>query len=207
MRLGLFGGSFDPVHMGHLLLAETCREAASLDRVRFLPASVSPHKVSQDVTSGLHRLQMLRLAVSGHPGFEVSDAEIQRGGVSYTVDTLQNIRNENATAELFFLMGADTLADFPSWRDPARICQLAMPLVVHRTQSPAPNFTPLAALVPTERLSQIRNAQVDMPLIELSSREIRRRVRNGQSIRYRTPRAVEKYIETQGLYRLPNDQE
>jgi nicotinate-nucleotide adenylyltransferase len=201
MRLGLFGGSFDPVHYGHLLLAETCRESAHLDQVWFLPAAKSPHKQNQPVTHSQHRLHMLRLAIGGHPSFDVCDMEIQRGGVSYTVDTLQAIHDRFPHAEMYFLMGADSLAEFPTWRRPDRICQLALPLVVHRPHSPPPDLELLAPLVDKEMLERIRLAQVEMPLIELSSSEIRQRVQAGRSVRFRTPRAVEKYIETQQLYR------
>src|SRR5262245_26343708 len=132
MRLGLFGGSFDPVHYGHLLLAETCRESAQLDQVWFVPAAVSPHKQGHSVTVAAHRIQMLRLAIAGHSPFDVCDYEIARGGVSYTVDTLEEVRKKLPDAELFLLMGADSLADFPTWRQPERICELALPLIVHR---------------------------------------------------------------------------
>ena len=201
MRLGLFGGSFDPVHFGHLLLAETCREAACLDQIWFVPAAISPHKQGRTVTHGPQRLQMLRLAIGGHPGFDVCDLEIERGGVSFTVDTLQTIHEQHPAAELHFLMGADALADFATWREPTRICQLAIPLIVHRPHSPPPDLDGLAAFVDAERREQIRKAQVEMPLIELSSSDIRQRVREGRSIRFRTPRAVEQFIVAQGLYR------
>jgi nicotinate-nucleotide adenylyltransferase len=201
MRLGLFGGSFDPVHLGHLLLAETCREVGRLDQVWFVPAAISPHKQGQPTAPARDRLQMLRLAIGGHPAFEVCDLEIARGGVSYTVDTLEIVRQQHPQAELFFLMGADALADFPNWRQPARICQLAIPMVVHRPQSPPPDWSPLAQWVSPDVLQQVRQAQVEMPLIDVSSRDIRQRVSQGRSIRFRTPRGVETYIETHRLYR------
>src|SRR5262249_55888086 len=130
MRLGLFGGSFDPVHYGHLLLAETCREQCRLDAVWFVPAAVPPHKQARELSSAENRVEMLKLAIAGNEAFSVYQMEIERGGVSYTVDTLEQLHAEDPTRELFFLMGADSLADLPTWRNPRRICELAIPLIV-----------------------------------------------------------------------------
>jgi len=201
MRLGLLGGSFDPVHYGHLLLAECCREQAQLDEVWFLPAATSPHKQSQTRTPAEQRVEMLQLAIAGQESFRLCRTEIERGGISYTVDTLAQLSAEAPARELFFLLGADSLEDLPRWREPDLICQLALPLVVSRPGAPPPNFGVLARLVSPERLDEIRRHHVEMPQIDLSSRDIRSRVASGLSIRYRTPRAVEKYIETHGLYR------
>ena len=201
MRLGIFGGSFDPVHYGHLLLAECCREERRLDEVWFLPAAAPPHKLSAILAPPKARIEMLELATAGNDAFRVSSLEIARGGVSYTVQTLRAISAEQPLAELFLLMGADSLRDLPTWREPAEILALAVPVVVRRAGSPTPDFTPLASLVSPDRLKTIEASQVEMPLTELSSTELRLRSGEGRSLRYRTPRAVEKYIETQGLYR------
>jgi nicotinate-nucleotide adenylyltransferase len=201
MRLGLFGGTFDPVHLGHLLLAEYCREQCRLDAVWFVPAAEPPHKQRPDLTPADERVEMLRLAIGGHEAFSISTREIERGGVSYTIDTLLELAAEDASRQLFFLLGGDSLADLPRWREPAHICELAMPVVVARPGSPPPDYGSLAPLLSSARLEEIRAHQVEMPQIGISSREIRRRVAAGQSIRYQTPRAVEKYIETAGLYR------
>jgi nicotinate-nucleotide adenylyltransferase len=201
MRLGLFGGTFDPVHYGHLLLAESCREQCRLDEVWFLPAATPPHKQSRQLAPEAARVDMLGLAVGGHEAFRVHTLEIDRGGVSYTVDTLAQLHAAEPERELFFLMGADSLVDLPTWREPARICDLSIPVVVHRAGLPRPDFSVLATLVRRERLVQIERHAVEMPLIGLSSSDIRGRVAAGKSIRYQTPRAVEKYIETHGLYR------
>jgi nicotinate-nucleotide adenylyltransferase len=200
MRLGIFGGSFDPVHYGHLLLAESCREQCGLDAVWFVPAAVPPHKQSRKLSSDADRVEMLRLAIGGHDAFSVSTWEIDRGGVSYTVDTLQKLHDEDPSRELFLLMGADSLADLPTWRKPERICSLAIPAVVRRNGSPEPDYAILSKLMSPERSALARQHFVETPLIDLSSTEIRNRVAAGKSIRYRTPRAVEKYIETHGLY-------
>ncbi len=199
MRLGILGGTFDPVHYGHLLLAEAAREQCRLDQVWFMPAAIPPHKQGHALSPVEQRIEMLELAVAGNPAMIVSRFEADRGGVTYTVETLAAIAAEDPHRELFFLMGADSLADLPTWREPARICELAVPVVVGRAGQGI-DFSPLAELVPAERLELFRRHQVEMPLVELSSHDIRRRVAGGQSIRYRTPRAVEKYIESRGLY-------
>ena len=201
MRLGLYGGSFDPVHYGHLLLAECCREALRLDEVWLIPAAVPPHKQSRELATAKQRMEMLELALGGHEQIKVSRLELDRGGVSYTVQTLQAVKRQHPEATLLLLMGADSLHDLPTWREPAKICELAIPAVVRRGGSPEPDFSVLTALVSPQRLGEIRAAQVEMPLIELSSTDLRERAGEGRSLRYRTPRAVEKYIETHGLYR------
>lgn len=201
MRLGILGGSFDPVHYGHLLLAECCREQCRLDAVWFVPAAVPPHKQDRKLSPDADRVEMLKLAIGGHEVFSIYTGEIDRGGVSYTVETLQHLHDEDASRELFLLMGADSLADLPTWREPARICELAIPAVVRRAGSPTPDDTVLAKLMSPERLAIARENRVEMPTIDLSATEIRRRVTMGKSIRYRTPRAVEKYIETHAIYR------
>lgn len=200
MRLGLFGGSFDPIHLGHLMLAESALEQRGLDEVRFLPAAVPPHKLGRHLTSGPARAEMLELATAGHPGFSVSRYEIDRGGVSYTVQTLDHFRELDPAGQLFFILGADMLADLPNWREAARICELAVPIAACRAGQPEVDFDCLADIASRERIEEIRQHRIESPLIELSSSEIRRRVAGGSSIRYRTPRAVEKYIETHGLY-------
>jgi nicotinate-nucleotide adenylyltransferase len=200
MRLGILGGTFDPVHYGHLLLAETAREQCRLDQVWFLPASIPPHKQGHELSPVEQRIEMLELAVAGNPAMIVSRLEADRGGVTYTVDTLAALAADDANREILFLMGADSLADLPNWREPERICQLAILAVVGRAGQQV-DYSRLADFVPAQRLELFRQHQVEMPLIELSSHDIRERVVRGQSIRYRTPRAVEKYIESQELYR------
>ena len=201
MRLGLFGGTFDPVHYGHLLLAECCREQCRLDQVRFMPAAVPPHKKKRTLTDAKSRIEMLELAIGGHDALSVSDIEIQRGGVSYTVETLLSIKQQEPDKELFFLMGADMLSDLPHWKEPEQICQLATPVVVCRPGMSEPDFQCLRGLVSAERLEAIRQCQVEMPQIDIRSSDIRRRVAQGLSIRYQLPRAVEMSILTAKLYR------
>ena len=201
MRLGIFGGTFDPVHYGHLLLAECCREQCRLDRIWFVPAAAPPNKQEADLTPANDRVEMLRLAVAGHEAFDVSTVEVERGGVSYTAETLEAIHDQHPQAKLFFLMGADSLRDLPSWRNPDRICQLAMPVVVHRPEAPAPDYGVLTDWLAPDRVDQSLRHQVEIPLVDFSSTRIRDYVSTGKSIRYQTPRAVEKYLQTHGLYR------
>ena len=200
MRLGIFGGTFDPVHYGHLLLAECCREQCRLDQVWFLPVAIAPHKQRAESAPAQVRVEMLQLAVSGDDAMIVSKLEIDRGGVSYTADSLDAVRKQQPDAELFLLMGADSLHDLPNWYEPERICRLAIPVAVGRFGTPEPDFDAIAGVATPERLEEIRRHRVQMPLIGLSSTELRRRIAAGSGIRFRTPRAVEKYIETHRVY-------
>lgn len=201
MRIGVFGGSFDPVHLGHLLLAECCREQCRLDQVWFLPAAVPPHKQGQSSAPAADRLAMLQLAIGGHEAFSICPLETDRGGVNYTVDSLASLAEMHPGQEWYFLMGADSLVDLPQWREPERICRLATIVVVERPGSPPVSFDQLGKLVGPDRLAKIQQSVVTIPQIDIRSRDLRQRVSQGQSIRYRTPRAVEKYIESHNLYR------
>ncbi|WP_254508718.1 nicotinate-nucleotide adenylyltransferase [Anatilimnocola floriformis] len=201
MKLGIFGGSFDPIHYGHLLLAESAREQLALDQVWFIPAAIAPHKQGKTATSAKQRIEMLELAIAGQSAFHISTIEIDRGGVSYTVDTLRAIHEQVAGAELYLLMGADSLADLLIWREPAAICELAWPVVSRRADAPEPDFSALAQLVEPARLQTMESLRVQMPIIQFSSTDLRQRAAEGRSLRYRTPRAVEQYILAQGLYR------
>lgn len=196
MRLGLYGGTFDPIHLGHLILAEQCREAIRLDEVRLIVAGSPPHKPEGRTAVG-HRLEMVRIAIAGHPAFNVSDIEANRPGPHYSVETLDAIRRDHPDDELFFLIGADSLADLPTWREPDRIARLATIVVVNRPgiaevdPSRLPDFGPGAYPL----------AWVSIPPIGIASSDLRRRLVEGRSIRYMVPRGVEAYIEAQGLYR------
>src|SRR3712207_5576514 len=132
MRIGVFGGTFDPVHLGHLILAEQCREQAQLDQVWFIPAARPPHKQDRPLTPFAQRLEMLALALAGHPAFRADDLEKDRPGPSYTVDTLEEVRRRQPGQELELLIGSDCLPDLPRWREPVRILELAGLLVVAR---------------------------------------------------------------------------
>ncbi|MCA9238997.1 MAG: nicotinate-nucleotide adenylyltransferase [Planctomycetales bacterium] len=187
LMLGIFGGSFDPVHNGHLALARCCREQAQLEEVWLVPTATQPHKPGGPVASGRDRLAMLELALEGEAGLLACSLEIDRGGVSYTVDTLRAVAELRPVEQLFLLMGADTLADLPNWREPDAILQLARPLVVHR---------------PGEATPDARHATiVEMPSIDVSSSQIRELLAHGEPIHGLTPVLVENYIQQNGLYR------
>ena len=198
-RLGIYGGSFDPVHLGHLLLAETCREECELDRVLFLPCGQSPHKPNGAIASGNQRAEMLPFAVAGDPRFGVCRIELERSGPSFTVETLRQLHVEQPESELFFLMGADSLADLPLWREPHAILELATIVAVNRGQRVPPDLASLEARLGSIVRNRVR--LITMPAIELSATEIRKRVRSGLSLRFRVPRAVEEYIRQNALYR------
>ena len=200
-RIGILGGSFDPVHYGHLLLAESCHEQCGLDEVWFVPAAMNPHKPAGSFASDLQRVEMLQLALAGHSGFSISEIELERGGASFTVDTLELLHEQFAEHDFFLLLGADSLADLPTWKDPQRICELAILSIVRRLGCGPVDVEVLAGITTPEQLQQIRMSEVEMPGMELTSTGIRERVCDSKSIRYRTPRAVERYIETTGLYR------
>ncbi len=200
MKIGFFGGSFDPVHLGHLLLAESCLEQGQLDQIWFVPTATAPHKQHQTPTDLSHRLAMTELAIGGHPGFALSTLEADRGGISYTVDSLAEIDRRQPDDQLFLLMGADSLADFSTWKSPPKICSLALPLVVRRAGLPEPDLHSFKPFVSAERLAEIKTHQIEFPAVDVSSTAIRQRVENGNSIRFLVPRAVEKYIQHNGLY-------
>jgi nicotinate-nucleotide adenylyltransferase len=202
MKLGIFGGTFDPVHYGHLLLAECCREQRGLEAVLFLPPAVPPHKRDKEPTPAEDRIAMLKLAIAGNPAFSLCTYETDRGGVNYSANTLAHIHAEDPSRELFFLMGADMLLDLPNWREPAKICELAMPLAVHRAGLPPLDFNRLSGILSPERIEEISRNQVEMPEIGISAGKIRRQAAAGKSICYQTPRAVEKYIEAKNIYKI-----
>lgn len=166
----------------------------------FIPAATQPLKQRGPVASDADRVAMLRLAIAGEPTWRVSELELGRGGVSYTVDTLRAVRRRQPQAELFFLMGADSLHDFPQWREPQEILQLATPLVVARAGEPQPDFTTLEGLCSAERIEAVRAAQVPMPATPVSSSDIRSRVAEGASIGEMVPDAVQAFIQARRLY-------
>ena len=196
MRIGIFGGTFDPVHLAHLILAEQCREQGRLDQVWFLPASQPPHKAHHVTTPLAQRTEMLTLALAGNPAFRVDDLEKNRAGPSYTADTLDELQARHPGHEFVLVLGSDALRDLPGWHEPRRIVQRAALLVKGR---------PGVDLVPAEELQAkvgeaVRLQVVEAPLVDISSRDLRERVRAGRSIRYLVPRAVEMYIQDKRLY-------
>lgn len=199
-RIGIYGGSFDPVHLGHLLLAESCREQLELDEVRFIPAYVSPFKLQQKPSDAKERIEMLQLALAGQQAFSLDRREIDRGGISFTVDTLRSLHEELPDSEFFLLMGADSLVDFLKWKDPQEICRLAWIAVVERGGHDGIRWDVLQGLMNQERYEKTLSMRVTMPIFEVSSTDLRQRAASGKSLRFRTPRAVEQYIRSHELY-------
>jgi nicotinate-nucleotide adenylyltransferase len=192
VRIGVFGGTFDPPHVGHLLLAADAREALQLDRLIFIPAGTQPFKLgTPPVASGQDRLEMVRLAVADDANYAVDDAEINRRGLSYTVDTLEHLSERFKGAQLFLLMGQDALAGFPQWRNPVRIRELATLAAMERSGTPGPRSEVAAEGVVT----------VSTRCVDVSSTEIRERRRAKKSIKGFVPESVERFIEARGLYR------
>jgi len=199
MRLGIFGGAFDPIHNGHLLLTQQCREQCQLDEVWFVPTKIPPHKEAGSLSPDEARVEMLKLATAGRSDFVVSEIELNREEVSWTVDTLTLLRDQRPEDELFFLIGADSLRDFPSWKEPETIAKLATVVAVNRGETSLDELT--AGLKP-ELSASVR--LVTMPGISISATDLRSRVSSGKSIRYLVPRAVEEFILAQKLYNSPN---
>jgi len=189
-RTGVLGGTFDPVHVGHLILAEEAATRLRLDRVLFMPAARPPHKRARGVAPTEHRIAMLRLAVRGNPRFEVSRLEADRTGVSFTAETLEALSRRGRT-DLYFIMGQDSLEEFQSWRNPERITRLARLAVFPRGDRDAPSLPPAL---------RRRVTFLHPPRIGISSTEIRRRVRRGLSVRYWIPDPVLAYVMRHGLY-------
>jgi len=182
-RVGVFGGTFDPVHVGHLAIANAALDELGLDRVYFVPARRSPLKQHGPIATAEDRLAMLTAAIAGEPRFRVSSAELDRKGPSFTADTLQSLRGEG---ELFLILGSDAYADFERWREPARIRDLATIVLAARPGAPnAPGGVRM----------------LDSPLMDISSRELRARAARGRSLRYLVPEAALRYIEEHRLYR------
>jgi nicotinate-nucleotide adenylyltransferase len=217
-RLGILGGTFNPIHLGHLVLAEAFRERLALDRVLFVPAGTPPHKPSVRLVPALHRYAMVTLAVAGHPGFVASPVEVERAGPSYSADTVEMLAGNWPGARLFFLMGSDTFLDLPTWRTPERLGAFATLGVGYRAGSafdpdgPAAHAV-LARLgrtgwrrvppVAPEALAPGECALVETRSVPVSAREVRERLAAGKSARYLVPLPVAEYIADHRLYREP----
>ena len=200
-RIGIFGGSFDPIHIGHLLLAELCCESLELDQVRFLVANVSPFKTDKQPANNKDRVEMVKLAIGGNPKFEIDTREIDRGGVSFTIDSVRSIVAEYRNSKLFLLMGADAIDDIANWREPGELFALATPCVISRGGFGEPHWDVLKPYIDAFLLSEIIKAKVTAPQIEVSSYDLRERIKRGQSVRYQIPPAVEIFIREHQLYR------
>ena len=188
MKLGVFGGTFDPPHVGHLIAAQDALLTLDLDRVLFVPARTPPHKQHKSVTPAPIRLRMIAAATDGDERFEVSDVELRRAGPSYTADTLRELKAEYPQSELFLLLGVDQVREFSTWREPSEVARLARVVMMARSGIEEP---PESGIV---------RDTVAVTRVDISSTLIRQRVAAGQPIRYMVPAAVEEIIAAQRLY-------
>jgi nicotinate-nucleotide adenylyltransferase len=197
-RAGVLGGTFDPIHIGHLILAEEARDQLGLSVVYFVPAADPPHKQGRRLAPVEDRIRMVEMAVAGNPSFRTSRVDVDRPGPHYTIDMVHLIKGQlQPGMELYFLMGFDSLVDLPDWHRPAELIAAARLAALTRHDVPL-DWETLEARLPgvSERVTIL-----DMPELEISSHEIQERIRNGRSIRYQAPEPVRHYIEERGLYR------
>ena len=198
-RIGILGGTFNPIHLGHLIVAQDAMDELELARVVFIPSATPPHKRYEGNASAAQRLAMVRLAIRGNPRFKVDDIEIRRGGASYTVDTLSELRRHDRYTDFYFIIGADSLQELHRWREVGRLVRLCTFVTV-----PRPGFQARPVIDPkldpaTRR--QLRQHVLRGHACDISSRDIRARVARGDSIRYLVPDAVARYIQRHRLYR------
>lgn len=195
-RIGILGGSFDPIHVGHLAIAEDVRVALNLDQVLLIPTAQQPFKRERVVATAEQRFAMVERACAGNPAFVASRVEIDRAGVSYTIATLETL-HKTLNSELFFILGADALADLPRWRDAARLPALAHIVAVQRPGSIVDHEALLGALPALDG----RLTVLDGPRLDISSSELRARAADGRSLRYRVPDTVADYVMLHQVYR------
>jgi nicotinate-nucleotide adenylyltransferase len=197
-RVGVMGGTFDPIHYGHLAAAEECRVALRLDVVLFMPAGEPPHKRGRQISPAADRVRMVELAIESNPRFELSRIDVDRAGLSYSVAALDQLRRElGPDAQLWFVMGADSLADILTWREPERLLELARVAAVNRPGAPDPAPERLEPRLPG---ASARVDVVEIPDLAISGTDLRRRVAEGRPIKYQLPEAVERYVVERGLY-------
>ena len=198
MNIGVLGGTFDPIHMGHLIVAEETKDRLNLAEVLFVPAGQPWLKANNLISPAEHRVQMVRLAIADEPSFKLSTMEIERAGPSYTVDTIAQLKAQlGAGDKLFFILGWDILMQLPQWHEPSRLVRMCRLVPVPRVGYPSPDFDSVEAAVPGLSQSIII---LDTPQIEISSSEIRDRVARGLSIHHLVPEPVETYIKQHRLY-------
>ncbi len=198
MNIGVLGGNFDPIHIGHLIVAEEARTRLNLAEVLFVPAGQPWLKPNSPILAAEHRVQMVRLAIADKPYFKLSTMEIERAGPSYTVDTIAELQGQlGAGDELFFILGWDSLAQLPLWKEPSRLIKMCRLVAVPRPGCSAPDLKSLEAAIPGLSQSLI---VLDKPQIDISASEIRNRVAQGLSIRHLVPEPVDEYIRQHKLY-------
>jgi nicotinate-nucleotide adenylyltransferase len=199
-RVAVFGGTFDPVHLGHLIMGEQAREQAKLDQVWFVPAASPPHKQGRPITPFAQRVEMLNLAIAGQPAFQVNELENNRSGPSFTADTLSELKRQHPQTDFYLLIGSDCMPDLPGWHQPIRVIELAGLLVVARPGWPVMSADELGAALRLPAEAALRYQVIEAPLVDIASRDLRRRAAQGRSLRFQVPRAVECYIHEKKLY-------
>jgi nicotinate-nucleotide adenylyltransferase len=197
MKIGVLGGTFDPVHVGHLGVAEEVTASLDLSEIIFMPAGQPWLKGDNRISPAEHRLEMVRLALAGKPYFRLSTMEVERPGPTYTVDTMAEIKRQLGSAELFFILGWDNLTQLPQWHQPSRLIKLCRLVAVPRVDFQEPDLKSLEAVIPGLEQSVIL---LEKPRIDVNASEIRRMVGQGLSIHNLVPEAVEKYIKKHKLY-------
>jgi len=201
VRVGLFGGTFNPVHIGHLIVARAVFEHLKLERMVLIPSANPPHKSLEGVADAEDRLAMLRLAVTDEPGFDISGCEIERPGPSYTIDTIMAFRRElGDRAELHWLIGADSLSELAGWHRVGELVGICRIVTAARPGWESPDLSALIERVGEREVGRLRDDILPTPRIDLSASEIRRRIREGQSVRWLVPAEVASYIVRRGLY-------
>ena len=215
-RLGILGGTFNPIHFGHLAPAEEVRDRLKLEKIIFIPSFLPPHKIEEDIPSAVQRQEMVRLAIKGNSHFTESDMEIRRGGKSYTVDTIEALRQAHPGSELYFLTGLDSFLEIRTWKDWDRLMTLCAFVVLSREGCRFGDISRLGFLdVPERELSALDSREKDrvaiaaatirvylerVPFFDISATDIRKRIGEGRSIKYHLPEAVEHYIIENKLY-------
>lgn len=197
-RIGVFGGTFDPPHLGHLILASEARYQLRLTRLLWVLAAVPPHKLESAISPLEDRVEMLQLALQNDPAFEVSRVDIDRPGPHYTLDTVALLRRQNPGETIVLVIGGDSLRDLPTWHQPTKVVAACDEIGVMRRPGDEMELSALEAILPG-LASKVRF--IDAPLLEIASHEIRERVANGQPFQYYVPAAVQQYIVTHGLYK------
>jgi len=202
MKTGFLGGSFDPIHTAHLLIAEECLDLATLDHVRFVVAASPPHKQDRVLATEEHRLAMVRLAVEGNPRLSVDDREMRRSGPSWTIDTIRDVLNDGDPADqVTWIIGADSLPELILWKDIENLLDLVDFVTAVRPGTDVESaLRDLEPALGEDRVRRLSERVVTMPRMEVSSTDIRARIASGRSIRYLVPEAVEQYIRDHGLY-------
>lgn len=202
MKIGIFGGTFDPIHIGHLIIAEHARDELGLNRLLIIPAFMPPHKQGRRIIDATHRYEMARLATAENPKFEVSDIEMKRHGVSYSVETLHIIQAKvKVLSEYYFIVGSDMLPELHTWKEIDRFVEMCTFVVAVRPGFKKQNWKKTGLGLSEETREKVLANPLENPLVDVSSTDIRKRVAEDKSIHYMVPKDVEEYIHKHRLYR------